>query len=66
MMERPMVAACSAPMGLRMPWLMALLRNRILAGSMKTASSGNRPWFTSTATPADSTTRMVSMTGAAA
>ena len=48
----PVACDCARPSGVRTPWLIALLRNRILAGSMSTEVSGSRPLFTSTCTPA--------------
>ena len=63
MMERPVASACAMPMGVKMPWLMALLRKSTLAGSMKMASSGMRPHCMRICTPPMSTARMVVMIG---
>ncbi|CAB4921164.1 unannotated protein [freshwater metagenome] len=41
-MDWPSVCAAVVPSGVRMPWLIALFRNRILAGSMKIEVSGSR------------------------
>ena len=42
----PFSCASVVPSGVRMPWLIALLRKRILAGSMKIEVSGSRWWST--------------------
>ncbi len=39
-MDLPALAACSIPIGLKMPWLIALFRNRTFAGSTKTLAIG--------------------------
>ena len=45
-MDLPVWVAWVVPSGVRMPWLMALLRNRTLAGSMKIDVNGSRSWAT--------------------
>ena len=52
MMDWPAVLTCSAPIGVKIPWLIALLRNRTLAGSIKIADSGRRLFLIRTSTPA--------------
>ena len=55
MMERPSSAACSAPIGVNNPWLMALFKNNTFAGSIKIPTRGRRLCSISTFTPAAST-----------
>ena len=50
----PCLAASAVPSGVSTPWLMALLRNSTLAGSMKIEVSGSRPLLTRKSTPSPS------------
>ena len=50
-MDLPVCAACSAPIGVNIPWLIALFKNKTLAGSIKIATKGINPLFTSISTP---------------
>ena len=40
--DLPVAATCSVPIGVKIPWLIALFRKRILAGSIKILASGKR------------------------
>ena len=51
------------PMGVKMPWLMALFRNSTFAGSMKIASSGMRLYWIKIWTPPMRTVRIAVMIG---
>ena len=62
-MDLPSSAACSVPMGVNTPWLMALLRNSTLAGSTSTAVRGSRLWSTRKPTPAPSTSVIFTQAG---
>ena len=42
MMDLPASAACSIPIGVKIPWLIALFKNNTFAGSIKIAASGRR------------------------
>ena len=53
-MERPTSCDCAMPSGEKIPWLMALFRKRIFAGSTKIEVSGNRSCLTRKSTPAAS------------
>ncbi len=48
--DLPCCCDWSSPSGVRTPWLTALFRNRILAGSMKIEVSGSRWWLTRVST----------------
>ena len=50
--RQPASLACWIPSGEKIPWLMALLRNRIFAGSTKIEVSGSRLFCTIRFTPA--------------
>ena len=54
-MDFPVSAACSAPIGVKIPWLIALFKNNTFAGSIKMATSGINPLLTNTSTPAVNT-----------
>jgi hypothetical protein len=49
--ERPVSSDCAVPSGVSTPWLIALLRNSTLPGSMISEASGSRLWSTSQPTP---------------
>ena len=51
----PASAACCMPSGTRMPWLIALFKNKICAGSTKNGVSSSRLCAVRKFTPADST-----------
>ena len=40
--DLPVAATCSVPIGVKIPWLMALFKKSILAGSIKILASGKR------------------------
>ena len=61
--DLPVAVAWAAPSGDRTPWLMALLRNRTLAGSTKIDASGSRWASTSAWTPLPSHFTSTSTTG---
>ena len=50
--DLPASVACSIPRGPRIPWLIALFKNKTFAGSMKILASGNRPASKINCTPA--------------
>ena len=50
--ERPVSLTCSVPNGVKMPWLIALFRKRIFAGSMKIFVKGINCAFRIVSTPA--------------
>ena len=52
MIDLPASFACSIPIGVKIPWLIALFKNNTLAGSIKIAAKGINFAFTSTLTPA--------------
>ena len=41
MIDLPASFACSIPIGVKIPWLIALFKNNTLAGSTKIADNGN-------------------------
>jgi hypothetical protein len=53
--DLPAVWTSIAASGVKMPWLMALLRNKTFAGSTKMDASGSSPALTRICTPADRT-----------
>ena len=59
------LASCTsmAASGVKMPWLMALLRNRTFAGSTKMEARGSRPAATSQLTPPASTAMIAATMG---
>ena len=63
-MDLPISMACSVPMGVKTPWLMALFRKSTLAGSIRTAVRGSRLRSTRNCTPAPSQPVRVTQTGA--
>ena len=42
MIDFPVSAACAVAIGVKIPWLIALFRNKTLAGSIKIATRGSR------------------------
>src|SRR5699024_8043459 len=59
----PASFACSTPIGPRTPWLIALFKNRILAGSIIILVKGSNPAFIITSTPAASAELTLSTPG---
>ena len=51
MIDCPVSRACSMPIGEKMPWFRALLRNSTLDGSTRSDTSGSSPWRITTSTP---------------
>ena len=47
-----MLSACSVAIGVKIPWLIALFKNKIFAGSIKILASGNKCALIITSTPA--------------
>ena len=62
-MDFPVSFTFSMPRGVKIPWLMALFRNRTFAGSTKMEISGRRLLFTSTWTPPLRMTSTAAMNG---
>ena len=61
--DLPLVAACSVPSGVKVPWLIALFKNSTFPGSMKTFASGKRFALTIASTPFDNKCEIISTTG---
>ena len=40
--DLPVFNACSVAIGVKIPWLIALFKNKILAGSIKMLANGNK------------------------
>ncbi len=59
----PFCSASVVPSGVRMPWLMALLRNSTFAGSITTLVRGSRPLSTRKETPSPRRAVIQLMTG---
>ena len=63
MIDLPASFACSIPIGVKIPWLIALFKNNTLAGSIKIAAKGINFAFTSTLTPAVNTANTPDING---
>ena len=62
-MERPASWTWAVPSGVRMPWLIALLRNKTLPGSTNRDARGSSPAVTRAYTPFSSAPTITAITG---